>query len=222
MALKAICFDIDGTLYPNRRAWLHSVFYYLSHSRVIAAFSRTRKIMRSTGKDFETDEAAIFAEHLHSSIDIARNTRDNVIYKGWEKCFRKVKVYSGVREALIALKAGGLKLGVLSDFPIGFKLQYFGLADVFDTVLGYPDSGRLKPSPEPFYRMAKQLGVEPPSILYIGNKLSVDVAGAENAGIRAALIGVKKRRIPKSVTVYTDYKQMTNLLLREVGNGIEF
>ena len=221
MGLKAIGFDIDGTLYPDIRAWRHSVLFYLSNRRIISAFARTRKLMRNTGKDSETDEANFFAEQLNSTIAIARKTRDNVIYKGWEKCFRKVKVYKGVREALLRLKAADLKLGVLSDFPVGLKLHYFGLDDIFDTVLGYPDSGRLKPNPEPFYKMANQLGVDPPDILYIGNRLSIDFTGAENAGLQGVLIGKRgngKNRIPSEVSVFSNYQQLTDWLYWEVQN----
>lgn len=216
MGLKAVGFDIDGTLYPERQAQRRSVFFLLSHLGVVYAFSRTRRIMRAEGRDSETDELRIFAQKLRCDIDEAKSIRDNIVYKEWEGCFRRVPIYPGVREALLRLKDAGLKLAVLSDFPVGRKLEYFGLADIFDAALGFPESGRLKPHSKPFLKMAKRLCADPADIIYIGNKLAYDVRGAENSGMRGALIGTSGRGIPADVTVYPDYRQMADRILAEV------
>jgi putative hydrolase of the HAD superfamily len=87
---------------------------------------------------------------------------------------------------------------------------------LFDVVMGYPDSLRLKPRPEPFLEMARRLDVKPESILYVGNKLDYDVFGARNAGLRGALIGAPGRKVPSNITFYRDYTQLADDILSEV------
>lgn len=216
MKLRAVGFDIDGTLYPEGRANRRSVVFVISHIRVISAFSRARRRMRADGADDGASELRLFAEELGRDVDTAKSIRDGIMYRGWEGCFRGMRIYPNVRKSLLLLKAAGLKLAVLSDFPVGRKLEYFGLADIFDAALGFPDSGRLKPNPEPFLNMAEILGVDPGEILYVGNKLAYDVRGAENAGMSGALIGPPGRKAPRGVITFSDYPRMADYILSEV------
>lgn len=216
MAIKAVGFDIDGTLYPDFRAHLRSMPFFLSHIRIILAFARTRGLMRETEDDFDESEAKIFAGELGCDLEKARKIRDRIIFKGWEARFCGMKIYPGVRDALIRLKAAGLKIAALSDFPVGRKLEYFGIEELFDVILGFPESRRLKPRPEPFLVMTERLGLNPDEILYVGNKLDFDVRGAENAGMRGALIGPPGRKAPRGVTTFTDYRHMAESILSEV------
>ncbi|MCG8452824.1 MAG: HAD family hydrolase [Spirochaetales bacterium] len=221
MALQAVGFDIDGTLYPDWRARSRSLFFLLRHVRPVVAFARVRRIMRELDENPETAEhpvaeVELFAQELKCTVSEARTIRDTVIYAGWEKCFKNVRPYSHVRESLEALSAAGLKLAALSDFPVGNKLKYFGLDGIFDVEIGFPESQRLKPRQEPFLEMARCLDVEPQNILYIGNKLTYDVRGAEGAGMRGALIGPPGRSAPPDVLTFEDYPQMVETLLSEV------
>jgi len=216
MALQAVGFDIDGTLYPDRRAHLRSLPFFLAHPRAVLAFSRTRRLMRELGDDDEASELRIFAVELNCGAETARRIRDTVIYNGWEGAFRGMRTYPGVKEALLKLQGAGLSLAALSDFPVGRKLEYFGLDGLFDVVLGFPESRRLKPNPEPFRLMAERLGVPPQDMLYVGNKLDYDVRGAENAGMRGALIGPERRHAPDDVVGYPDYRRLAQGILSEV------
>ena len=222
MALRAVGFDIDGTLYPDHRAQWRSLPFFLLHMKTVLAFSRTRKMMREFSEDEELAanpaeaEVRIFAVERGLSEAAARDIRDRILYQGWERYLRGMRIYSGVRDALKRLKESGLKLAALSDFPVGKKLEYFGLADLFDVIIGFPESGRLKPRPEPFLLMAERLDVEAADIIYVGNRLEYDVHGAEAAGMRGALIGPPGRKAPPDVMKYRDYRHMADSILSEV------
>jgi len=222
MELKAVGFDIDGTLYPEYRIRWRVFPYFLGHIRLLMAFARTRKQMRfaqadeAYNEDLNDTELAVFAEELGCDIDKARNLRDRLIYRGWEKYFQGMKIYPKVGVSLRKLKDAGLKLAALSDFPVGRKLEYFGLEDIFDVVLGFPETGRLKPHREPFIRMANRLNVDPGNMIYVGNRLIYDIRGSENAGMRGILIAPGRRRIPLEVTAYSGFPQLTEGILSEV------
>ena len=51
MAIRAVGFDIDGTLYPDYRAQWRSIPFFLFHARSVLAFSRTRRILRDLSED---------------------------------------------------------------------------------------------------------------------------------------------------------------------------
>lgn len=186
------------------------------------AFARTRKVMRSSqisdacDVDLDGTELAVFAKELSCDIEEARNLRDELIYRGWEKYFQGMKIYPEVSNSLRKLKDTGLKLAVLSDFPVGRKLEYFGLEGIFDAVLGFPESGRLKPHREPFIRMANRLNVEPGNMMYVGNRLTYDVQGSQNAGMRGVLIASSRFRVPREVITYSSFPRLTESILSEV------
>jgi len=222
MELKAVGFDIDGTFYPEYRIRWRVFPYFLGHVRLLMAFARTRKLMRSIqagdsyGGNLNRTELTVFAKELGCDIDKARKLRDELIYRGWEKYFQGMKIYPEVGNSLRKLKNAGLKLAVLSDFPVGRKLEYFGLEGIFDVVLGFPETGRLKPHREPFIRMASRLNVDPINTIYVGNRLTHDIRGSENAGMRGILIAPSKHRIPPEVTTYSGFPQLTEGILSEV------
>ena len=91
-------------------------------------------------------------------------------------------------DALAAAAAAG-PVGVLTNGPEHrqrAKVEALGLGDRVDAVVYAGDLPRRKPHAEPFERMAAALSVEPSEMLYVGNSLGHDVAGAHNAGLRSA------------------------------------
>jgi len=172
--------------------------------------------------DLDGTELFLLSKELGCDIEEARSLRDRLIYRGWEKYFQSTKMYPEVSNSLRKLKDAGLKLAVLSDFPVGRKLEYFKLENIFDVVLGFPESGRLKPHREPFIRMANRLNVDPSNILYVGNSLTYDFKGSVNAGMQGALIASSRSRIPLEVTTYSSFPQLAESVLFEVRNDIQF
>lgn len=93
--------------------------------------------------------------------------------------------------ALARLREHGILLGVVSnsDGRVEDALQAAGLRDRFDVVVDSSIAGVEKPDPRIFHVALEQLGVAPGDALYIGDVHEVDVAGAQAAGMAAALVG---------------------------------
>jgi putative hydrolase of the HAD superfamily len=79
----------------------------------------------------------------------------------------------------------GLKTAVMSDFPIGNKLKYFGLENLWDVEVSSEESGYLKPDKRPFLNLSMKLAVKPEEIIYVGNSYSYDVVGSKQTGMIA-------------------------------------
>ncbi len=197
MAYSAIAFDIDGTLYPD--AGLHRLLlpFALRHGPFLLAFSRARSILHREAlaqgegpKDLESfrlRQASLIGRYLGIKPARALALADKLVYTELEARFREVELYPGTRACLEALKAAGLPMAALSDFPAQAKIAHLGLADLLPLALTSEACGRLKPAPLPFLDLARRLGKAPESILYVGNSVRYDVAGAKAAGMAVAL-----------------------------------
>jgi putative hydrolase of the HAD superfamily len=108
------------------------------------------------------------------------------------RCYR---VYSDVIPTLEALRARGLRLGVISNFAwrLPDLVDGLGLAGYFDHVLTSARSGYRKPRPEIFHQAIAAVGARPASTLYIGDDPVCDVQGAQSAGLRPVWLNRKGR-----------------------------
>jgi putative hydrolase of the HAD superfamily len=113
------------------------------------------------------------------------------------------------------MKKSGLKLAVLSDFPLGGKLACLRLAGMWDAELCSEEIGALKPHRLPFLRLAESLDLPPERILYVGNNPKYDIAGAKNAGMKTALrCFCPTLRGQKADFAFNDYRSLQDYVLR--------
>jgi putative hydrolase of the HAD superfamily len=225
----ALAFDLDGTLYPNYRFYIRLAPFVLKEQRLLRAFGKARDRLRAGegkegGGDFYGRQARLMAEILSEPPEELEEKVRRLIYRGWEPVFRKIKLYPHVEETLTALRAAGIKLGLLSDFPPDEKLKNLGIFELWDTVLCSEVLGALKPDPLPFNELARRMGFPPEKILYVGNSFPYDVEGAKRAGMGAAWIksgrknpalkaGAGAGRRPAADFVFSDYRQLRDYML---------
>jgi putative hydrolase of the HAD superfamily len=228
--LDGVAFDLDGTLYPNYRFYIRLLPFLIAKLPLLIAMGKARTALRAeaageaagsagktdAGHNFYAVQARIMAESLKRESESVREETERFIYRGWEPLFKKVRPCAYVRETLEALKAGGLKLGLLSDFPPETKMLNMGLDGFWDMVICSESTGRLKPSPEPFLELIRRMGLPPERILYVGNSLPYDIVGAAKMGMKTALFTspLKKRRLGgKADFVFSDYRQLRDFVL---------
>ena len=187
-AVRAVSWDVDGTLYSTRRLTARFWLAVLSASldgnanaawRAAVAMSRFRKRMdqvRANGGRLETDDASIeervALEQAWLSPEIAA-----------------LGALPGAASALTAFRARFESQVALSDFEPTHKLASLGLLGCFDAIYCGERLGYLKPSPEPFRRILCDLDLQPENLLHIGDRPETDGAGATAAGCRVLLLG---------------------------------
>jgi HAD superfamily hydrolase (TIGR01509 family) len=91
---------------------------------------------------------------------------------------------------LAALRGAGLRLAVVSnaDGRAAAVVAAAGLADAFDAVLDSHVEGVEKPDAEIFRRALARVGAPAARAAFVGDIVSIDVAGARNAGLRPILM----------------------------------
>jgi putative hydrolase of the HAD superfamily len=224
--IKAVAFDLDGTLYPNHSLYRRLLPFILQEWQLLAAFGRARNIIRAGQESGRQDaascpragfyglQAQLTAKLLKAAPLPTQEKIERLIYRGWEHYFKEIKLFPRVAETLAALRQAGLKLGLLSDFPPETKLEYLGIAGFWDAVLCSERTGMLKPAARPFLDLAAALGLPPGQVLYVGNSRRCDIAGARRAGMRAALV-TGRLSLRRSAADYTfhDYRQLRGFVL---------
>ena len=218
--IKAVAFDIDGTLYADWRLYVRMPLYFLKNISFFSKFNKVRKQMHKTAPlaDFYEYQARLLASEMHITPELAKDKINEICYDGLRQFFLEVKPYPQAYETIVALKASGLKIGILSDFPPDQKANVWGIRSLCDVCIGSEESGALKPSVYPFGILASKLGVKPEEILYVGNSKKYDVRGANNAGMKSAYIMKGLRalfNIPlKEADIsFKNYKQLRNIVL---------
>ncbi|WP_461247013.1 HAD family hydrolase [Treponema sp. R6D11] len=193
--IEGVAFDLDGTLYPNYRLNIRLIPFAIKELPLLAAFGKTRTIIRKEQEDgliqydnFYQHQAEVTARLLNAPAQIIKEKIERLIYRGWEPFFKKIDIFYGVKETLIGLHNSGYKLGLLSDFPPETKLEYLGISEPWDAVYCSEYSGALKPHSLSFTVLADKMNLPPEKILYVGNSVSYDVAGAKNVGMKTAWI----------------------------------
>ncbi|WP_399880036.1 HAD family hydrolase [Streptomyces sp. BBFR51] len=108
---------------------------------------------------------------------------------GQPETFGEDDLYPDVRDALAALRADGLWLGIAGNQTTraGKILRELFTPDV-DLIGTSDDWGASKPDRAFFDRVAEVVPAEPGEILYVGDRVDNDIAPARQSGMHTALV----------------------------------
>lgn len=106
-----------------------------------------------------------------------------------QRCSLFAQPFPGMRDTLIGLRAGGLKLGIVTNGEIAIQtpnINALGLPDLVDAILISEQEGLRKPDVALFHRAAERLAVRPEQCLFVGDSPEADIVGAHRAGMITA------------------------------------
>lgn len=225
--IKAIAFDIDGTLYKSSSFAWRCIPFTVKNFRFMIQFGAVRKALRSekvrtaSADEFFLLQAQMLAARLGWTVAQTKQFINERIYRGWKDIFKKIKAYPRAHETIRYFHERGLKVGLLSDFPPEQKNDIWGIADLSDAIIGSENCGALKPDILPFLKLAATLCVNPKDILYVGNSYRYDIVGAKNAGMKTAYICspigkfFKRKKADIVFSNYREFRQKLERLLTE-------
>ena len=202
--LRAVLFDIDGTLYRQRPVQLRMALELAalplrrplaarSVLRAISGYRHAQEDLRSRhigSRPLADAQIEIAARLSGLPNDAVATLVDEWMIRRPLKHLRK-QLASGAIELLDRLEYAGVRVGVLSDYPAVEKLRALGLAGRFSPILcsSDPAINRFKPHPRGFLKAAETWMLPPEEILMIGDRYDVDYLGAQAAGMSCALVG---------------------------------
>ncbi len=128
-----------------------------------------------------------------SKVGIPLDSRDEIVDSLWEAHQRFglwTVAIEGAPETVAELKNRGFRIGVVSNAEgrVQKDLEAAGFRGLLDTVVDSHIVGVEKPDPEIFRIAMDNLKAAPESTVYVGDLPSVDVAGAQAAGVAPILL----------------------------------
>jgi putative hydrolase of the HAD superfamily len=189
VVVKAILFDLDGTLWDRDGAVSqlvqaqHRQFAELSHipqadyvDRVVEldahGFGDKREVYRQVASEFDLPPE--LATILHDDF--------------WASYHLFYQPFPEVIPTLLRLAAEGLKLGIITNGKTAIqqaKIDGLGLGPLMDTILISEHEGVRKPDRAIFERALQRLGVTAEESWFVGDHPDADVRGAKEAGLTA-------------------------------------
>lgn len=199
-AIRLVVFDLDGTLYDQRRLRLKVLLRLLADAassrsletiRILREFRRCREELgESMSPDFETRQYHSVANRTGRPPEYVRSIVEEWMERRPLDVLRNYR-YPGVEKLFAGLRAKGKTIAVLSDYPAREKLRVLGLnADVV-VYAGDPDVGFLKPHPAGLQNVLSKANVPAQAAIMIGDRVDRDWEVARVHGMRAL---IKSRR----------------------------
>jgi len=176
--IKAVLFDLDGTLLDTSEGIMDSVRYTIAQLGYAPLPSDT--ILKFVGPPIQNSlitYVGLTAEEAQTGANIFRN-----YYKS-EALF-KAQLYSGIIDVLAMLKNNGVKIGVATykreDYAIDI-LEHFGIASYCDVMHGADNENKLTKA-DIVEMCISEMGEDKASVVLIGDT-DHDAKGAQDAGV---------------------------------------
>lgn len=177
--LKAILFDLDGTLLDTNELIIKSFLHILN---------------KYFPGQYERDDVLPFmGPSLHDTFGKLNPDKVDQMVEEYRAYNIKmhdeiVEEFPGVYETVEKLANNNIKMAIVTtkkhDVAVqGLKL--FNLDHFFDAVIAYDNVENTKPDPEGLYLALEKLQVEPAEAIMVGDNYH-DIVGGQNAGTKTA------------------------------------
>lgn len=190
--IRAVIYDLDGTLYDKSRLAFRLVVRESFRLR-LGMLGRERKARKAlAGREFPDETAFYEAFYALLSPNRAKAERWYRHYLADMAAIlrRHYRLRDWVLPELAEWERKGIPVAILSDYgAVREKLTALDFpVDKVAILLDAPAGGGLKPCPRAFLLIAKKLGVAPEQCLVIGDRADTDGAGAAAAGMHFRLV----------------------------------
>jgi HAD superfamily hydrolase (TIGR01509 family) len=178
--ITALLFDWDGTLVDS----------------ALSSFLTFQKALQQVGVEFTEQH---FNDHftpdwhrMYEAVGLAPHDWQ-LADEAWKQHYPCVEyaLVDGARDTLLALRARGYRLGVVtsgSQWRLDPEISAYDLEGLFDVVICNEHVRRRKPHPEGLLRASDILGCECNSCAYVGD-VPEDILAGKSAGMHT--IGVR-------------------------------
>lgn len=206
--IQAVLFDLDDTLWAIEPVlhlaesqlydWLRQHAPAVTERETIESLRARRMLLAKSDPMYKINLWAL--RHAALTAVLAEHGEDPALADPAMAIFttsrNAVTPFDDVVPGLLQLKPR-VKLGTVSN---GFAdLGRIGLAEHFEISIAAHQFGTAKPDPTIFHAACTALDVAPEHTVYVGDDLTLDVLGAQQAGLRAVWMNRFQRELPDHV-----------------------
>ncbi|RXZ82512.1 HAD family hydrolase [Paenibacillaceae bacterium] len=202
---KAIFLDFYGTLVHEDDVYIEEICSRIFTSTLTQTTAKdignywwtsfSQKFQSSYGDNFKL-QREIERDSLEDTVAFYQSSEDpkelsEILYNHWQspELFEDAKLF------LESVRIPKIILSNIDRDDIQSALNYNGLS--FEHIVTSEDVRSYKPRPEMFETVLASHQLKPAEVLHIGDSLTSDIAGAQNAGIKSAWINRKNRELPQ-------------------------
>lgn len=202
--LRAVCFDLDGTLFDHRGSARAGATHFLKSLGLAATESALDSWFAAEDAQFERWRSGQISfqeqrrERLRTVLSALgyqppSDRRDlDLLFDAYLSSYRvSWRAFPESLSMLQELRGQGYRLGLLTNGAEAQqldKLAHTGLDGAFDAVCVSERIGFQKPDERAFLALAQELGVDASDCLFVGDSAAHDLAGARSAGMHGLLI----------------------------------
>jgi putative hydrolase of the HAD superfamily len=212
--IEAVLFDLDDTLHDDTYA------YQTAAEEVAHEVAAEHGIDALALKAAYVAEAEGFWKQL--SADTLQTKLSQVRERLWQSALETVGIadatlarrsarnysdyrkkhfvpYPGAVDLLRSLRAGGKKLGIVTNGMSEThheKIALLRIGEFFDAIFIADEVGMIKPDPRLFAHACATLGSAPQRCAMVGDRYDRDVRGAHDAGLFTVWLNVRDESVP--------------------------
>lgn len=228
--IKAISFDMDGTLWDFQTTMTNSLALTLQRIKQVVSTPEAARLtvpkmiaIRDSvscqlGGDvvgLEKIRHAAFVRALESIGHPDHQLAAELFQLYVEARYADIMPFPEVPAALTRLKTR-FKLGVISNGNT--HPDRLGLPNIFDFVSFATDCGYPKPDPRFFEFALAHAGLKPHEVLHVGDSLESDVAGANQSGLLSAWLNRDSTANSTAITPHLEASNLQELAILLLAN----
>lgn len=183
--IKAVIFDLDGTLVDSMWMWRSIDIEYLKRFGIEMPQELQSCI---EGKSFS--ETALYFKERFQLPDSLEQIKSDWNEMAWEKYENEVPLKEGVAELLQHLKQEGIPAGIATSNSrelVELIVRKHGIEEYFASIRTSCEVAKGKPSPDIYLLVAEDLGVLPEHCLVFEDVLQGVMAG-KNANMKVCAV----------------------------------
>lgn len=183
--IKAVIFDVDGTIADSMWMWKQIDIEYLGRFGIVLPHDLQKNI---EGMSFR-ETAVYFKEHfaIPDSIDKMMADWNEMAAHKYQY---EIPLKKGVKEFIDLCKGRGMLLGIATSNSaelLGYWLEANELTKTFDVIITGSDGLKGKPAPDMYLEAAKRMEIMPQECLVFEDIIPGILAG-KRAGMKVCAI----------------------------------
>lgn len=183
--IKAVIFDLDGTLVDSMWLWKEIDIAYLSKFGLELPDDYQNEI---EGKSFT--ETAIYTKERFQIPDSVEDMKAEWNQMAWDYYMTKVPLKKGVIDFLGYCKKHHIKMGIASSnshLLVDNIAERFGLNDYLSCIITGCDVNKGKPAPDVYLKASDELGIKPENCL-VFEDISAGIIAGKSAGMKVCAV----------------------------------
>jgi len=213
MKIRALLFDMDGTLTDSEPAWFDAC------NDMLRYYGKNKIGREAYERDFVGTTVIKNIEKLFPDFSFEELKQAEERYKDeFEKRLGQIQIKENSIDVLKLVKKNNLKCGLVTNTPrriVNKVLKKFSIDSFFQAIVCEGDTARAKPFPDPVLRGCELLSVLPDETILIEDSVTGVTAGKAAGCYTVAVTAVMRKELLKDAgadIVLDDIGQLSKFL----------